>query len=95
MALISPRGASRVFLRGLLLGADAADVRRKHGQCRMDARIGLRDGDRKEHALGTQAECAAWDHPACLGQPDRAQPFLHLASVRNVRCARRCVGSLP
>src|SRR5881628_3027021 len=69
------------FLRGLLLGADAVDVRRRYGQRGLDACSRRRDGNREEHALGPEVECPARCRAARLGNSDRVQPCLAMGDV--------------
>ena len=64
------------LLRRLLLGADAADVRRRHGQPGLDAGARGRDGGREEPALGAAPAHAAGPRPDRRWR--RASPPLHL-----------------
>ena len=70
-----------LVLRGLLLGADAADVRVRRGQHRLDARPRSRDGDRKERALGPAAEYAAGGGAAGVGGHPRGRPCLSCSAM--------------
>ena len=63
---------SRRLLPRLLLGADAADVRGRHGQHRLDAGAGGDNGDREEHAVGAPLERAAGRRFAGMGCGDRS-----------------------
>src|SRR4030095_3923110 len=75
---ILPWHPSRRFLRGLLLGAHAFDVRRGRGQYRLHARAGRRHGCREEHVLGKENEPALGNHSCRLGRADSAQSFFVL-----------------
>src|SRR5262249_42269084 len=70
---VPARHASRCVLRRMLLGDHAADVRRRHRQCWLDACAWWSNGDREECGVGQEAQPASWSCSDCLGRAHRGQ----------------------
>ena len=103
------RCAPRPVLRRLLLGADAADVRRRRRQPRLDAAAGGADGGREEPRPGAGASarrsasrCSRWApalagwrcaHDACRARLDAAAH--HRAHRRGDAGLRRQLAAVP
>src|SRR5262245_5195133 len=85
---------SRPFLRGVLLGAHAIDVRRGRGKYRLDARAGRHNGRGKKPVVGKKVEPAPGNHPYRLGCVHSAQSFLVLTKG-NKKWKRNSINSQP
>lgn len=84
MAFISSWRSSRNFLHRMLLGVDVFDVCCRYGKRGMDDGTGLHDGNRKEHALGSENQRPAGRSPAGMGRIDRGKSRLYLAVAVNL-----------
>src|SRR4029077_10538184 len=73
------------FLRGLLLGVDALDVRCGCRQCRVDVGAGGSHGRREEHAMGTETERSVGSGATWMGRANFAELFL---VINNLFCYR-------
>ena len=71
---VPPGHPPRSVLPGLLLVADAPDVRRRRREPRLDAGARRRHGGREERLVGTPAERAAGRAPARLGRRPGRDP---------------------
>src|SRR5262245_26046916 len=91
---VFPRRSSWRFLRGLLLGAHAFDVRCGRREYRLDARAGRHNGRRKKPVVGKKVEPAPGNRPYGLGCVNSAQSFLVLTKGNKI-WKRNCINSQP